>query len=146
MLPVPIAKAWKFFSNPLNLEKITPPDMSFSVLTPNLPGKIYSGMMIQYAVTPLLGIKMNWLTEIKHVREPYYFIDEQRAGPYSLWYHEHSFTESGENTWMKDEVFYSLPLAFVGSFAHSLFVRRKIERIFDHREKVIAEDINWNSQ
>ena len=125
-LPISIDKAWSFFSDPRNLAKITPETMNFEILTQNLPKSIYSGLLVQYTVTPLLGLKMKWLTEIKHVKEPFYFIDEQKSGPYSLWYHEHSFSESGNHTIMTDKVSYALPFSILGNISHSIFVRKKI--------------------
>jgi ligand-binding SRPBCC domain-containing protein len=127
LLPIPIKQAWSFFSDPGNLQKITPP-----------------GMMIQYSVSPLRGIRMNWLTEIKHVDEPNYFIDEQRVGPYSLWYHQHTFTEKGNNTLMTDTVHYSLPMGPLGTLMQSLVVKNKLDQIFNYRTKVIAELFNNN--
>ncbi len=138
-LPITIDKAWSFFSDPKNLAKITPDSMNFEILTKDLPPSIYSGLLVQYTVTPLLGLKMKWLTEIKHVNKPFYFIDEQKSGPYTLWYHEHSFSENGSQTIMTDKVSYALPFSILGNISHSIFVRKKIESIFDHREKVIAD-------
>ena len=84
--------AWDFFSSPGNLKKITPDYMGFDVKT-ELPDKMYEGLMIEYTVKPLLGIPMNWITEIKTVKELEFFVDEQRKGPYKIWHHEHHFKE-----------------------------------------------------
>ena len=83
-----LQSAWDFFSSPLNLKKITPPEMGFEVKTA-LPDKMYEGLMIEYTVKPLLGIPLNWITEIKTVKELDFFVDEQRKGPYRIWHHEH---------------------------------------------------------
>ncbi len=139
LLPIPIKQAWSFFSNPVNLKKITPPEMNFDIISGDLPEKIFSGLMIQYSVSPLKGIKVNWLSEIKHVNEPYSFIDEQRSGPYSFWYHQHSFEEMGSNTRMTDLVYYSLPFYMIGSIANSFFVKKKLDHIFNYRTKAIAD-------
>jgi ligand-binding SRPBCC domain-containing protein len=139
LLPIPIKQAWSFFSNPVNLKRITPPEMNFDIISGNLPEKIFSGLMIQYSVSPLKGIKMKWLSEIKHVNEPFSFTDEQRSGPYSFWYHQHSFAEMGSNTRMTDLVYYSLPFFAIGSIAHSLFIRKKLEHIFNYRTKAIFD-------
>ena len=80
-LAASVDEAWDFISSPANLKKITPPYMGFEISTPGLPEKIYPGLMISYKVRPVLGIPMTWLTEITHVSEPYYFVDEQRVGP-----------------------------------------------------------------
>ena len=89
-LPIPLQEAWDFFSSPSNLAKITPSSLGF-VVHGNVPERMYPGLFIQYTVSPLLGIPMRWVTEITHVREGEYFVDEQRVGPYSIWHHEHFF-------------------------------------------------------
>lgn len=142
LIPIPVDQAWSFFSNPVNLQKITPPHMKFNILSTDLPDTIYSGMMIQYAVSPIPGYSIKWLTEIKHVNKPNYFIDEQRSGPYSLWYHQHIFMSQGSQTLMKDEVHYALPLFFLGTLAHTFYVRNKLEKIFDYRKKIISQMFN----
>ena len=138
LLPVSLPVAWRFFSNPYNLKLITPPEMNFEILTKNLPDKIYSGLMVEYTVTPLFGIKMKWITEIKEVNEPGSFADNQYRGPYAKWYHTHSFTQTDEGTLMQDEVHYALPLSLLGSMAHTFFVRKKLQHIFDYRTKIIS--------
>ena len=90
-LPIPLQEAWDFFSSPSNLAKITPTSLGF-VVHVNVPERMYPGLLIQYTVSQLLGIPMRWVTEITHVREGEYFVDEQRFGPYSIWHHEHFFT------------------------------------------------------
>ena len=132
-------EAWDFISSPANLKEITPPYMGFEIKTPGLPDKIYPGLMISYEVRPVLGIKMNWLTEITHVREPYYFVDEQRSGPYSLWHHEHSLSQTGEGVLMSDLVTYRLPAGPLGDLAHGAFVRKQLEEIFRFRETALLE-------
>jgi ligand-binding SRPBCC domain-containing protein len=141
-IPVDIHTAWNFFSNPLNLPKITPAEMKFRVLTESLPEKIYPGLIISYSVSPIPGFQVNWLSEIKHVHENEYFVDEQRSGPYAFWYHRHSFKETKDGTLMEDAVHYSIPLGIIGKTMHALFVKRKLKRIFDYREKVIAAYFN----
>ncbi len=134
-----INEAWSFFVNPNNLSKITPSSMKFTVLTKDLPAKIYSGLLIDYTVVPLLGIPMHWTTEIKDVEHPYFFADEQKAGPYKYWRHEHRFKQEGDNTIMSDTVTYTLPLGLLGQLAHNLTVKQKLSDIFDYRTKVIQE-------
>jgi len=91
----PIEECWDFFSCPTNLQKITPEEMSFQI-TDFDSKRMYPGQIIQYKVSPLLGIKLPWVTEITYVEENSYFIDEQRFGPYSLWHHKHFGKEDGE--------------------------------------------------
>lgn len=133
-------QAWDFFSNPRNLAKITPPDMGFDILTPDLPARIYSGLMIEYRVRPLLGIPMSWLTEITHVKDGDYFVDEQRVGPYAIWHHEHWFhdLEDGRIE-MEDRVTYVLPMQPFGDIVHPFLVKPQLDRIFGHREKAVRE-------
>ena len=132
-------EAWDFISSPANLKEITPSYMGFEIKTPGLPDKIYPGLMISYEVRPVLGIKMNWLTEITHVREPYYFVDEQRAGPYSLWHHEHSLSQTDKGVLMTDLVTYRLPAGPLGDLAHGAFVRKQLEDIFRFRESALLK-------
>ena len=139
VLKTSIEKAWNFFSNPVNLSAITPPGMKFTIVTQQLPDKVYTGLKIQYKVSPLFDIDMNWTSIIKEVKEPYFFADEQEKGPYALWYHEHSFEETGDGVVMKDKVTYAMPYGFIGRVAHILVVRKKINDIFDFREKEIRK-------
>jgi ligand-binding SRPBCC domain-containing protein len=138
-VPSPPEIAWTFFSNPKNLAVITPPEMNFKILTKNLPEKIFSGMLINYSLTPLLGIKANWVTEIKEVKEKEFFIDEQIKGPYAIWRHKHSFAPLNKGTLLNDEVEYALPLASLGEVAHRWHIKKKLDYIFEYRAKVISE-------
>jgi ligand-binding SRPBCC domain-containing protein len=138
-LPISLNEAWDFFSSPLNLEKITPPDMDFLVTSDNNEDdKIYPGMIITYKISPILGIKINWMTEITHVKEGEYFVDEQRFGPYTLWHHQHHFKEIKGGVLMTDILNYAIPYGIVGRIAHNILVEKQIKRIFDYREKAIT--------
>ena len=135
-----VAEAWSFFSNPRNLAKITPPEMGFEVLTPDLPERIYAGMMIAYRVRPLFGLPMTWLSEITLVEEGVRFIDEQRVGPYAVWHHEHAFHDLGDGrVEMKDRATYVLPFAPLGDLAHAMLVKPQLAKIFAFREKAVRE-------
>ena len=138
-LPITLSEAWEFFSTPKNLAKITPEHMGFQILYISGAEKAYTGQIIQYKVSIIPGIKVNWVTEITHVKEPQYFIDEQRFGPYALWHHQHHFKEVKGGIQMTDEVNYALPLGFIGSLAHWIFVEREVNRIFDHRSTVLKK-------
>lgn len=133
-LAAPLEEVWDFISSPENLEKITPSYMGFELTSHRLPEKIYPGLMISYLVRPVLGIKMNWLTEITHVREPYYFVDEQRAGPYALWHHEHSLIPHGDGVKMTDLITYRPPAGPFGALAKRVFIGQQLENIFSYRE------------
>ena len=100
--------------------------------------KIYPGMIITYKVSPLLGIKLNWMTEITHVKDKEYFVDEQRFGPYALWHHQHHFKEVDGGVHMTDLVHYAIPYGFIGRLANSFIVRSKLKKVFDYREAAIA--------
>jgi ligand-binding SRPBCC domain-containing protein len=139
-LPIPLAETWDFFTSPLNLAKITPPQMGFKVTSPfDAKTKVYEGMIITYKITPLLGIKMNWMTEITHVKEHEYFVDEQRFGPYALWHHEHHFKEIKGGVLMTDILNYAIPYGVIGRLSNKLLVSKEINKIFTYREQAINE-------
>lgn len=138
-VPVPLSEAWDFFSNPANLAAITPSGMGFHILSKNKMERMYAGQLIEYRVSPVLGIPLYWMTEITHVVEGRYFIDEQRFGPYSLWHHQHHFREVAGGVEMTDLIHYRVPLGLLGRLANLLFVRKKLEGIFEYRfQKVEA--------
>jgi ligand-binding SRPBCC domain-containing protein len=136
-LPISIAEAWQFFSNPENLSRITPPEMGFLITTPKQTSPVYPGMIIGYIVKPVLSIPVQWVTEITHVNEPSYFIDNQRVGPYKLWHHRHFFKEVEGGIEMTDIVHYKAPFGIIGSLAEILFINRKVKSIFDYRNRVL---------
>lgn len=137
-----IAVAWSFFSNPDNLSEITPKDMGFIVLTKQENKNIYKGMEIDYTVSPLLGIPMKWKTQITHVDFQKSFTDFQSKGPYKLWNHYHEFIPNENGVLIKDTVDYELPFGFLGSIAHLLFVKNKLEEIFNFRFQVLEKMFN----
>jgi ligand-binding SRPBCC domain-containing protein len=143
-IPVSLEKAWEFFSNPANLQAITPDDMGFKIISRHHGDKMYAGQIIEYKVKPLLGIPVYWMTEITQVKDKEYFIDEQRYGPYSLWHHQHHFKVINGGVEMTDIVHYKMPLGLIGRLANKLFVRRKLSKIFTYRyQKVIELFGNW---
>jgi len=127
---------WEFFSAPGNLAAITPEYMRFRVLTEQ-PEQIYEGLMIAYYVSPVMGVPLHWVTEISHVSEGHFFVDEQRKGPYRMWHHEHHFEVVEGGVMMTDIVSYILPFGVIGRLAHRLFVKKQLERIFAHRYETI---------
>ena len=137
-IPIPREKAWSFFQNPGNLSKITPSNMGFDILS-EVPDKMYPGLFINYKVSPLFGIKMNWTTEITYVDAINYFVDEQRVGPYAIWHHEHHFKEIDGGVEMLDRVYYKVPLGILGKLVHPLIVKPKLEEIFDFRVQRVEE-------
>jgi ligand-binding SRPBCC domain-containing protein len=139
MIPATLDRAWDFFSDPRNLQRITPPALDFQVLT-TLPERIHPGMMIEYRVRPLLGIPARWLTEITHVEPGKFFVDEQRIGPYRIWHHEHHFRALGEGrVEIRDRVTYVLPFGVLGEFVHPFLVRPQLAQIFAFREKAVRD-------
>lgn len=135
-IPMSIDEAWSFFSSPANLEKITPPSMGFHITSDNL-ARTYTGQIITYTVSPIPGIRMNWVTEISSVNEPKVFVDEQRFGPYAMWHHEHHFEETENGVLMTDRVSYKMPFGILGHIAHALFVKRQLTEIFQYRIKAL---------
>jgi len=139
-IPISLDEAWNFFSSPLNLAKITPNEMDFVVTsTYNANTRMYPGMIITYKVSPVFGIKMNWMTEITHVKEGEYFVDEQRFGPYALWHHQHHFKVIEGGVLMTDILNYAIPYGIIGRFVNTVFVAKQIEKIFDYRKKAIIK-------
>lgn len=137
-LPIDINIAWEFFSSPKNLSKITPSYMDFRI-TSELPEEMYEGMIITYKVKPVAAISVNWVTEISHIRKPFFFIDKQLSGPYKLWHHQHLFKEVDGGVEMEDIVHYKLPFGILGNIANSMFVKKQLEGIFNYRKNVLNE-------
>lgn len=137
IIPASLDEVWHFFSRPENLDNITPDDMSFEITSDISDTAMYEGMLIQYKVSPLLNIKMNWVTEITHIHDKQYFIDEQRFGPYALWHHQHHFEKIDRGILMKDILHYKVPYGPIGSLADALFVDSKIDAIFNYRMKAV---------
>ena len=133
----PIEEIWDFISSPKNLKKITPDYMGFDITSENIPSKMYEGMIISYKVSPLFGIKTTWVTEIVHLKENSYFVDEQRVGPYKLWHHQHIFESTDNGTLMTDIVSYQPPLGFLGTLANQMIIKKKLNEIFHYRTKVL---------
>ncbi|QKJ64617.1 SRPBCC family protein [Flavobacterium sp. M31R6] len=125
-------ECWAFFSSPGNLQKITPVSMGFEI-TDFDNQLMYAGQIIQYKISPLLGLKLNWVTEITKVKGKSYFIDEQRFGPYSFWHHKHFFEATENGVKMTDVVHYALPLGFLGRIMNALIVKNKLKEIFEYR-------------
>jgi ligand-binding SRPBCC domain-containing protein len=138
-LPISLEQAWKFISDPHNLKLITPPHMGFVVHTKDLPDAVYSGLIIQYTVSPVLRIPMRWVTEITFVKHHAYFVDEQRVGPYRIWHHEHHLSVVPGGVMMIDRVTYQPPFGILGSVANMLFIRKQLQGIFTYRRKKLIE-------
>ena len=137
-LPISVNEAWDFLSNPDNLKIITPDYMGFNIIS-NGGGKMFPGQIISYKVSPLLGLKLNWVTEITYVDDKVYFVDEQRIGPYALWHHKHFVKEINGGTEMIDIVHYQLPFPLLANRFHGLLVKPKLKEIFNYRTNKLIE-------
>ena len=112
--------------------------MSFDILS-GADRPMYPGQIIQYIVTPILGIKTKWVTEITQVKDQHYFVDEQRYGPYALWHHKHFIKAIDGGVEMEDIIDYKVPLGWLGQLVHPFIVKPKLEEIFAHRQKKLTE-------
>lgn len=144
-IPASIEEVWLFFSDPHNLKDITPPSLGFTVISEN-QDRMYPGQIIEYKVSPVLGIPMYWMTEITHVKHQVYFVDEQRFGPYTLWHHQHHFKQINGGVEMQDIVHYKIPFWVLGDFANALFVRKQLNHIFNFRYQACEKQFGaWPS-
>ena len=137
-LPITIEEGWGFLSNPKNLSCITPNYMKFKITDCDFK-PVYQGQIIQYTVRPLLNIPLKWVTEITHVVNENYFVDEQRFGPYSLWHHKHFLREIDGGIEMEDIIHYKIPLGFIGEFLNFLFIKNQLKEIFEYRKNKLIE-------
>lgn len=137
-IPISLDEAWAFLSNPRNLKEITPPYMGFNILS-GADREMYPGQIIQYIVTPILGIKAKWVTEITHIEDKKYFVDEQRFGPYAFWHHKHFIREIPGGVEMEDIIDYKVPMGIIGQLVHPFLVKPKLDEIFEYRRKKLIE-------
>ena len=141
VLDMSIDEAWDFFSNPQNLSEITPKDMGFNI-TSEISNQMYPGQIISYKVSPVLGIKLNWVTEITHVNNKIFFVDEQRFGPYKMRHHEHLFKKKGNKTEVTDKVSFKAPFGIIGRLMNPVFIIPQLKKIFNYRYKLLEEKFN----
>ncbi len=140
-----VKRAWDFIKNPANLNHITPADLDFRIIS-DFPDEMHDGLIIEYNIRiPFIGCK-KWLTEIKHIKKPYSFVDDQRIGPYKLWYHYHELQEVDGGVKFIDKVYYEVPFWIIGKIAHSLFIRKLLARIFDYRKNKFMEILESEDQ
>lgn len=132
-LPITLEEAWDFFSNPGNLKEITPSNMGFIITSPERADAMYAGQIITYKVSPVMGIPLDWCTEITHVEKPNLFVDEQRFGPYAFWHHRHIFKAIDKGVEMTDIVYYKMPLGILGLMVNAIMVKKQLQEIFDYR-------------
>lgn len=137
-IPAASQIVWSYFADPKNLNEITPPDMKFKIIAGG-DTCMYEGQMIEYRVEFVPGIRSLWLTEIAHVREGSYFVDEQRVGPYRFWYHEHIFEQQAGGVKMTDHVSYAAPFGLLGDAINLIWIFKRLSNIFDYRNQKIIE-------
>ena len=133
----PLREVFDFFERPENLSRITPASLGFSILTPG-PIVMRVGTLLDYQIR-LLGIPVRWRTLITAYDPPFRFTDEQLRGPYDFWHHTHTFEEISGGTRLRDEVHYAMGMGPLGGLLNTLYVKRSLARIFDHRAAVIAD-------
>jgi ligand-binding SRPBCC domain-containing protein len=138
-IPVSLDRAWDFFSNPANLQAITPGNLGFTIISRYHGEQVYAGQIIEYRVKPVLHIPLYWMTEITQVKDREYFIDEQRRGPYRIWHHQHHFKAIAGGVEMTDIVHYTVPFWIPGRLANTLFVKKQLKKIFDYRFQKVEE-------
>lgn len=137
-LPITLEEAWEFLSNPKNLKVITPDYMGFNIQS-GADRPMFAGQIIEYIVTPILGIKTKWVTEITHAVDGNYFVDEQRFGPYALWHHTHFIKQIEGGVEMEDLLHYKLPFGILGQLMHPFLVKPKLDEIFEYRKNKLVE-------
>jgi ligand-binding SRPBCC domain-containing protein len=146
-VPASLEEVWAFFSDAKNLLAVTPPQLNLKVTNEVYGQRVYAGQVMTYKVQPLLGLPLSWMTEITHVEEKKYFVDEQRKGPYKLWHHQHHFRAVEGGVEMTDIVHYRLPFGLLGNLAHRLLVKKELQKIFAHRYQKIVELFGkWNGE
>ncbi|MBD3581112.1 SRPBCC family protein [Flavobacterium selenitireducens] len=136
--PVDPDRIWEFIATPKNLALLTPKAMGFTTISGD-DSEMFPGQIIDYTITPLFGIKMDWVTEITHVKSGSYFVDEQRFGPYAFWHHKHFLKQTDSGCEMVDVIHYKVPFGILGRLVHPFLVRPKLEQIFEFRRKKLIE-------
>ena len=138
-IPAPVSEVWEFISSPGNLKNITPEYLGFEMTTNSGNSKMYPGMILAYKVSPILGIKLTWMSEIIHVSDQEYFVDEQRIGPYKMWQHQHRITPIKGGVLMVDTVTYQPPFGLIGTIANTLIIKNQLKDIFEFRRLAVEK-------
>lgn len=137
-LPISLEQAWDFFATPKNLNEVTPKELDF-VITSDVPDRMYEGLIITYKIKPMLNVPVSWMTEITHIKDMEYFVDEQRKGPYNIWHHEHHFKSVEGGVMMTDILYYDVGKWILGWIAGKLFVDAKVKEIFEFRRRALDD-------
>ena len=138
-MPITLEQAWDFYSNHANLQTLTPAAMRFRIISKDNAKYICPGQVIEYKLSPVLGIPVYWKTEIPHVSAPTFFMDVQRKGPFRLWQHQHYFRAIEGGVEMTDILQYKNPLWLLGELANVLIVKRKLRTVFEFRFRKMEE-------
>ena len=138
-IDLPIEEVFNYFSNPSNLQKITPKYLNFKIKN-NPPFIMKKGQLFEYRLR-VRGIPITWISLISSYDPPYSFIDEQIKGPYSSWHHTHLFKEENGGTVIIDEVKYTLPLGLIGKIVNLIWVKKDLDKIFQYRQKIIEKTL-----
>ncbi|MCB9579225.1 MAG: SRPBCC family protein [Polyangiaceae bacterium] len=136
-IAAPLSEVFAFFSEAKNLEELTPPDLSFRILTPE-PIEMHPGTVIDYRIR-LGPIPLRWRTVIERFEPERLFVDAQHRGPYRSWWHEHHFRADGAHTEMEDRVYYAVPFGPLGRAVNGVFVKRQLRHIFEFRARAMRE-------
>ena len=138
VIPIPVREAFDFFSNPRNLERLTPDLVHFQFLKAP-PEKVSPGTILEYRLR-LYGVPVKWRTRIESVDAPTRFIDVQDKGPYAMWRHTHSFREvDAVHTEIHDRIDFAMPLGPLGEIAYRMLVAGSLQQIFDYREAALQQ-------
>lgn len=138
-IPLSLEESWDFFSSPVNLKILTPEHLKFEVTNDYDSKKMYAGQIIAYKIRPLFNFPLEWVSEITHVQAPFYFVDEQRFGPYKFWHHEHRFHSIQNGVELEDIIYYKLPFGFLGKILNSLKIKQDLEAIFAYRRQKLEQ-------
>jgi ligand-binding SRPBCC domain-containing protein len=138
-IPASLNTVWDFFSTPENLHHITPPEMNFKTLLQTGGTSMYSGQLISYKLSPFPFLRVRWTSEIKNVIPLHYFVDEQKFGPFAMWYHQHFFRAVEGGVEMTDEVGYAVPLGWLGRIANAMMIEKQVKGIFKFRSDAVSK-------
>ena len=138
-IPLSLEQSWDFFSSPANLKILTPEHLGFEITNDLGDRKMYPGQIISYKVRPIFNIPLEWVSEITHVQKPYYFVDEQRFGPYKYWHHEHHFKSIPNGVESMDIIYFKMPLGFIGNAFFKFKVKKDLEKIFSYRREKLEK-------
>lgn len=139
LIKASLEDVWNFFSNPKNLQRITPQSMGFKHVYEPEAEKVYPGMLLVYKVSPLLGIPLTWVTEITAVETQRRFVDNQRIGPFGMWHHIHEFEATSEGTLARDILYYKMPFGFLGELVHGITVKKQTREMFEYRKQALKK-------